>query len=132
PAYKSTANRAIEDCIKICSKFLFGRSLIVLILIGIYTLGFWLGGVSYFFFLALIAGLLSIIPILGNIIGGGIACILALVTGGPVSLLIVLGVIIIGQMIGDYVLTPWIVGDVIKLNPFMVIVSVIAFTLLWG
>lgn len=131
-ANRADSIRAIKECVKVCSKFLVGRLIIVAIIIVIYSLGFWLGDVPFPFFLALMAGTLSLIPFLGNIIGGLIACAISFVMGSLVSMLIVLGVITIGQLIGDYILTPWILGDAVRLNPFVTIVSVIAFAILWG
>lgn len=36
------------------------------------------------------------------------------------------------QIIENYVLTPWIVGDDIDLNPFTTIFGVLLFSTLWG
>ena len=38
----------------------------------------------------------------------------------------------IAQVFESYVLTPWIIGDEIELNPFMTIFSVVVFSALWG
>lgn len=132
PTNRTTAGQAISECISTSSRFLFGRLIIVVVLVFIYCIGFWLGKVPYALFLGLIAAILSIIPFLGNVIGGGLACILAFVTGGFSSVLIVMAVIVIGQIIDNYVLTPWMVGNAVRLNPFVTIVSVVAFAMVWG
>lgn len=132
PAKKAEAKRAITACVRTSARYLFGRLIIMAILAGIYSLGFWVGQVPYAFFLGLIVALLSIIPFLGNIIGGGVAVVLAFVTSGLTSLLIVLLVIVIGQIIDNYILTPLIVGNAVKLNPFVTIVSIVAFSIVWG
>ena len=129
---KEETKRAISACVSTSSRYLFGRLIIMAVLAVIYSLGFWLGDVPYAFFLGLIAALLSIIPFLGNIIGGGVAMVLAFVTSGFTSLLIVVAVIVIGQIIDNYLLTPMIVGNAVKLNPFITIVSIVAFSIIWG
>lgn len=85
---KGDANRAIAECVSTSSRYLFGRLIIMTILV--------------------------------------------FVTGGITSLLIVVVVIIIGQLVDNYVLTPWIVGSAVRLSPFVTIVSIVAFTLVWG
>ena len=54
----------------IISSYLFGKSKIMVMLFVIYYLGFMSGSVPYALFLALFAALFSIIPYVGNIIGG--------------------------------------------------------------
>lgn len=117
---------------KAVSGYLLGKSKIMACLFGIYYLGFTLGSVPYALFLALFAALFSIIPYVGNIIGGGIAVILSYLYAGTTPALIVIGVISAAQLLENYVLTPWIIGDEIDLNPFITVFGVILFSVLWG
>ena len=91
-----------------------------------------IGGVKYALLLALIAAVFSFIPYLGNLVGGGLAAILAMVSGGFSSVLVVLGVMVAAQMFDNYISQPYVVGKEVDLNPFMTITSVIAFGVLWG
>lgn len=122
----------LSDSAKIISSYLIGKGEIMLFLFGIYYLGFTLGSVPFALFLALFAALFSIIPYVGNFIGGGIAVILAYLYSGSTPALIVIGVIIAAQLVENYILTPWIIGDEINLNPFMTVFGVILFSTLWG
>ncbi|WGF93159.1 AI-2E family transporter [Aequorivita marisscotiae] len=117
---------------KIISSYLLGKGKIMVFLFAIYYLGFTLGSVPYAFFLALFAALFSIIPYVGNFIGGGIAVILSYLYAGATPALIVIGVISAAQLVENYVLTPWIIGDEIDLNPFVTVFGVILFSVLWG
>lgn len=116
----------------IISNYLLGKGKIMIFLFAIYYLGFTLGSVPYALFLALFAALFSIIPYVGNVIGGGIALILSYLYAGTTPALIVLSVISVTQLIENYVLTPWIIGDEIDLNPFVTVFGVILFSVLWG
>lgn len=69
---------------------------------------------------------------MGNIIGGGIAVILSYVHSGSTPALIVIGVISLAQLLENYILTPWIIGDDTDLNPFITVFGVILFSVLWG
>lgn len=122
----------LSDSKKIINNYLLGKGKIMVFLFGIYYLGFTLGSVPYALFLAVFAALFSIIPYVGNIIGGGIAVVLSYLYAGTTPALIVIGVISAAQLVENYILTPWIIGDEIELNPFVTVFGVILFSVLWG
>lgn len=122
----------LKDAAAIVSGYLLGKSKIMILLFCIYYLGFMLGSVPYALFLALFAALFSIIPYVGNLIGGGIAVALSYIYAGSTPALIVISVISVAQLLENYVFTPWIIGDQINLNPFITIFGVILFSTLWG
>ena len=122
----------LSDAAQITSAYFIGKGKIMLFLFGIYYLGFTLGSVPYALFLALFAALFSIIPYVGNFIGGGIAVILSYIYSGTTPALIVIGVISAAQLVENYILTPWIIGDETDLNPFITVFGVILFSALWG
>lgn len=128
----SAMGSLLKDSAAIVSSYLLGKSKIMLVLFGIYYLGFTLGSVPYAMFLALFAALFSIIPYVGNFIGGGFAVILSYIYAGSSPALIVVGVIVAAQLLENYVLTPWIIGDETNLNPFITVFGVILFSTLWG
>jgi predicted PurR-regulated permease PerM len=113
-------------------RYFVGKGKIMIFLFVIYYLGFTLSSVPYALFLALFAALFSIIPYVGNIIGGGVAVILSYLYSGTTPALIVIGVVSAAQIIENYLLTPWIIGDEINLNPFMTIFGIILFSSIWG
>lgn len=130
---KSEASEAIDDMLDIAQGYLVGKLALVGILALIYSVGFMIIGLKYGIFLAILAAILSIIPYLGNIIGGILAMVAALVTSGGVGA--VIGVVIvmgIAQFVESYVVQPFLVGSKVNLNPFVTIISVIAFGLIWG
>lgn len=112
--------------------YFVGKGKIMGFLFVIYYIGFLFGSVPYALFLALFASLFSIIPYVGNIIGGGVAVLLSYLYAGSTPALIVIGVISVTQLVENYVLTPWIIGDEINLNPFITIFGIIVFSALWG
>ncbi|WP_052597645.1 AI-2E family transporter [Aureispira sp. CCB-QB1] len=122
----------LEESSSIVNKYLIGKGKIMLILFVAYYIGFLLGSVPYALFLAIFAALFSIIPYIGNLIGGGAAMILAYLYSGAFAGIMVFVVVSVAQFVESYLLTPWIVGDEIDLNPFMTIFGVIVFSSLWG
>ncbi|WP_179343345.1 AI-2E family transporter [Winogradskyella ursingii] len=129
---KAATDSLLTDAASITKSYFVGKGKIMLFLFGIYYLGFMLGSVPYALFLALFAALFSIIPYLGNFIGGGVAVILSYLYAGGTPALIVIGVVSATQLIENYVLTPWIIGDEIDLNPFFTVFGIILFSALWG
>lgn len=117
---------------QIISNYIFGKGKIMCFLFVIYYIGFSLGQVPFALFLALFAALFSIIPYVGNLIGGGMAIILAFLYSGGTPALIVIAVIAVTQLVENYILTPWIIGDEIDLNPFITVFGIILFSVLWG
>lgn len=129
---KQGATKILHGSSKIISGYLFGKGKIMIFLFIIYFIGFKIGQVPYALFLALFASLFSIIPYVGNFIGGGVAVILSYLYAGTTPSLIVIAVISATQLIENYILTPWIIGDEIDLNPFITVFGVILFSMLWG
>ena len=130
---RDNAQKAFRESRQIAAHYLIGKLEVMGVLAIVYALGFLVGGVQFAVLLAIQAALFSIIPYLGNIIGGGIAVAVAFLSGGgPVGALIVVGVMAIAQVLESYVLSPWIIGDEIDLNPWATVVAVVGFGLVWG
>lgn len=129
---KDAISALLSDAAKITKSYFVGKGKIMLFLFVIYYIGFTVGNVPYALFMALFAALFSIIPYLGNFIGGGVAVILSFLYAGTTPALIVIGVVAAAQLIENYILTPWIIGDQINLNPFMTIFGILVFSSIWG
>ncbi len=129
---ESAAENILKGSSNIISNYIFGKGKIMCFLFVIYYLGFSLGQVPFALFLALFAALFSIIPYVGNLIGGGMAIILAYLYSGGNSALIVIAVIAVTQVVENYILTPWIIGNEIDLNPFITVFGIILLSVLWG
>lgn len=131
-SYENAMVGILKESSAVVTNYLFGKGKMMALLFVIYFVGFKVGGVPFAVFLALFATLFSIVPYVGNIIGGGVAVILSYLYSGATPALIVIGVIIAAQLIENYVLTPWIIGDEIDLNPFITIFGVILLSSIWG
>jgi predicted PurR-regulated permease PerM len=93
----------------------------------LYGVGLALVGVNFSLLLGMLAGLLSIVPYLGSIVGLGAALIVAYLQFHAwlpiVGVLVVFG---IGHILEGMVLTPWLIGDKLGLHPVVVIFAVLA------
>lgn len=82
--------------------------------------------------LALLVFLGSFIPIVGALLFGGLAIIVAFATHGLVAALILFVVLIVDNQIEAHVLQPFLVGRYVKLHPLTVVASITAGELLAG
>jgi predicted PurR-regulated permease PerM len=74
--------------------------------------------------LAALVFLAAFIPVIGATLSGTVAVLVALVTHGPLSALIVLGVVIAVQQLEGHVLQPLIMGRAVSLHPLAVILAI--------
>lgn len=74
--------------------------------------------------LAALVFLGAFIPVIGATLTGAVAVLVALVTNGPVSALLVLAVVIAVQQLEGHVLQPLIMGRAVSLHPLAVILAI--------
>ncbi|KWX67832.1 AI-2E family transporter [Mycobacterium sp. NAZ190054] len=96
-------------------------SLVDAVLIGI---GLVVLGVPLAYALAIITFIGGFVPIVGAFVAGGLAVLIALVANGPVTALIVLGIILAVQQLEGNVLQPWLQSRSMKLHAVIVLLAV--------
>ncbi|MFJ4844199.1 AI-2E family transporter [Streptomyces sp. NPDC088733] len=82
--------------------------------------------------LAVIIFLAAFVPLVGAVASGTIAMVVALVTQGPFTALMVLVVVLAVQQIEGHILQPFILGRAVRVHPLGVILSVAAGSLIAG
>lgn len=121
------------DVDKVLSAFLRGQLMVMIALGVIYTVGLSLLGLEFASLIGMGAGLLSIVPYLGSIVGVLVAAGAAIFQFQDVfHLVMVLLVFGVGQSAEGMYLTPKLVGDQIGLHPVVVIFAVLAGGQLFG
>lgn len=110
--------------------FFQGQIVIGLIMGGLLAFGFSVAGIHLGFAVGIAIGLLNIIPYLGTVLG--LATVLPIAwfqpEGGPVLVLIALGVFMAVQLVEGYFLTPKIMGNRTGLHPLTIIIAIF----FWG
>jgi predicted PurR-regulated permease PerM len=116
-----------QEIDEVLGAFVRGQLLVMLALGLIYGLGLFVIDLNYALLIGLLAGLASVVPYMGFLIGLLIALVVALFQfDNYYYILLVFGVFAIGQAIEGMVLTPWLIGDRIGLHPVAVIFAVLA------
>lgn len=122
-----TVVKLAAECDSVLGAFFRGQFLVMCSLGVIYSLGLALLGLHIGLLIGFIAGLASVVPYLGFIVGVTTASIVAFVQFGTMtSVLFVFLVFAVGQMMESMFLTPKLVGNRIGLHPVAVIFSVLA------
>jgi len=125
--YLPTTTSITLECHETLGAFLKGQLIVMCALGSIYSLGLMIVGVKFGLIIGLIAGLASIVPYMGLVVGLGIALISAFFQfDSYLPLVWVLAIFMVGQLLEGTVLTPLLVGDKIGLHPVAVIFAVLA------
>jgi predicted PurR-regulated permease PerM len=126
-AWQDKVAHMVGEADEVVGAFLRGQFLVMCALGVIYGSGLWLVGVQLAVLLGLIAGLASIVPYLGFMVGIIASCIAAYAQFHEWSMLLWVGLVFgFGQVIESVVLTPLLVGDRIGLHPVAVIFALMA------
>ncbi len=118
---------------EVLGAFLKGQMMVMMALGVMYSIGLWIVGLDLALLIGMVAGLSSIVPYLGFVVGIGAALIAAVFQFNEwLPLVYVCLVFGIGQVLESVLLTPILVGDKIGLHPVAVIFAIMAGGQLFG
>ncbi len=133
PRFRDPFSRLFDESGRILESYVRGQLLIGLIMAVFYALGFWFLDVPAWAGIALIAGLLNVIPYVGTVLGVFLATGFTLSAGGGVwDIAAVLGVFVGVQTLEGYLLTPRILGGRLNLHPMAVFLGLLIGGKLFG
>ena len=113
------------------SSYIRGQILVAICVGVTYTIGYSIINLPYGVTIGMIAGLLTIIPYIGSIIGLTPALIIAFVTNPSLALQVLL-VFVIEQLIESRLLQPLILGSSLKMHPVTILVILLAAGKMFG
>ncbi|MDP5336455.1 MAG: AI-2E family transporter [Paracoccaceae bacterium] len=116
------------------ASFIRGMGTVSLILGTYYAVALMLVGLQFGLIVGALAGLVTFIPYVGALVGGALAIGLALFQfwGDWVSIGLVAGIFVLGQVVEGNVLTPRLVGSSVGLHPVWLIFALSVFGSLFG
>jgi predicted PurR-regulated permease PerM len=118
---------------KVLAEFLRGQLSVMGVLAVYYAVGLSLAGLQFALPIGILTGILVFIPYVGFGLGLILGMLAALLQwSGLPGFLAVVAVYGVGQLLENYVLVPWLVGDRIGLHPLAVIFALLAFGELFG
>lgn len=116
------------------ASFIRGMGTVSLILGTYYAVALMLVGLQFGLVVGAIAGLITFIPYVGAIVGGALAIGLALFQfwGDWLTIGLVAGIFVLGQVVEGNILTPKLVGSSVGLHPVWLIFALTVFGSLFG
>ncbi len=131
--YQAKTEELAMECDEVLGAFIKGQLMVMLALSIVYASGLWLVGLKLALLVGMLAGLASIVPYLGPIIGIGAGLLAGWFQFGEwFPLIWIAAVFIIGQLLESFIFTPLLVGDKIGLHPVTVIFAIMAGGQLFG
>ena len=131
--HQAIVARLGRECDEILGAFLRGQMWVMFSMGCLFSFGLYMLGIDQALSIGFLAGLASIIPYLGFVLGFLGASVAALIQFGDFLFLInVALVFLVAQFIESVLLTPWFVGDRIGLHPLAVIFSLMVGGYLFG
>ena len=131
--WRPKARELARDIDRVLAEFLRGQLMVMAVLAIYYAVALSVVGLERAVAIGLLTGLLIFIPYVGFGLGFLLGTLAALLQwhGWP-GFLAVIAVYAVGQLLENYVLVPYLVGDRIGLHPLAVIFALLAFGQLFG
>ncbi len=137
--YREEIGYLLDQIARTWRSYLRGQLFLCFVIFALSWLGLTLIGMPGAFTLALIAGILEIVPNLGPVLATVPAVIAALVQGSTVLdvpnwqfALITMGLYVVIQQLENNLLVPRIVGQAVNVHPFLVLVGIIVGAQVYG
>jgi predicted PurR-regulated permease PerM len=125
PAERRTdASRVEEQARRVFGAYLRGQLILGLIVGALSAIAYLALGVPYAVFLGVLAGILELVPIVGPLVAGAAAALVALTQPFPLIFWVVLAAIAI-QQIENNLLVPRISGEAVGLHPLAALLAVL-------
>jgi len=124
---------ALREIAGVVTRYMLGVTTVVIILCFFNSAGLMLIGLKYPLLLGVISALFSFIPYFGNIIGGIVVLIFSLLTQDStvIAFRVVIFTLVV-HFVENNILSPNIVGNNIRMNPFIIIIGLIMGAMIWG
>jgi predicted PurR-regulated permease PerM len=132
--HRDSLRKIAREIDRALAGFIRGQSLVCLILGLWYGIGLTLVGLDFGFLIGVIAGVLGFVPYVGSLIALLLSIAVSLVQGWPSLELFFLSVAVVvtGQFLEGYVISPKLVGGSIGLHPVWLMFALLAFGQLFG
>jgi predicted PurR-regulated permease PerM len=133
PQHQAMALGMFRSVQMVGQQYLFGMTVIILILGFVNSIGLWIIGIDYPFLFGFLAALLALIPYAGTFLGAALPILYAFVSYDALWMPISIGLFFWAvQFVEANFLTPKIVGGKLQINALTSILSIIIGAAVWG
>ncbi len=132
--HRGTVHTLVREIDATIAGYVRGQTMVCVALGLFYAVALTLAGLKFGLLIGVIAGAITFIPYVGSLTGMVLAVGVAVAQFWPqyVSVLVVLGIFLVGQFLEGNVLSPKLVGESVGLHPVWVIFALLAFGYLFG
>ena len=135
--FSSSEKTLIDDTLQkiygVIQNYLLGLLKVIAIIGTLNSIGLWVLGIESPLFFGFLGGLLVIIPYIGILIGAALPVIVALITKDSYWYAAgVFGVFLFVHILEGNLITPYVVGSKVSINPLVAVFSLLLFGKLWG
>lgn len=130
--YKFKVSQVLMETKGVTNSYLIGLMIEFVIMAIVNSAGLWILGVHYALLLGLIAAALNFIPYLGILIATALVFFVTMVHGTPMMAVKASAMLFFLHILDANILFPKVVGDKVKMNALITIVSVLIGGVLWG
>jgi len=123
---KGTVQEVIQESKVIIQGYMVGLLIEMAVVTALNATGFFIIGIQYAFFLALLAAILNMIPYVGMLVASVICMLITLTTSTDLSDILWVGIILVFvQFLDNNLLMPYIVSSKVRINAMANIVGVL-------
>ena len=130
--YHKTVFEIIDNIQFMVKKYLVGLFLQMLIVTILSLIAYTIIGVKYNFMLAILTGILNILPYIGIFTALLIGALITFATSGVSHVLFIVIAIVVIHAIDGNIIMPRVVGSKVKINSLIVIIGLVIGEMLWG
>ena len=130
--FSRSVKNAVVDASRELNDYFTGKLMQSAVIALICILGFSISGVKAWLFFGLLAGTLNIIPFIGPLLGAIPPLFIALLDPSGNVALGVLLTVVVAQLVDNFYLQPFMLSSLVKLDPLLAILLVLAFAKLFG
>lgn len=131
--YKKDVELLLHKINTLLGGYLRGQIFLVFLMSLVTFIALSILGIRFAVIIAIFSGFAEIVPVIGPIVAGGVAVLVALSTGTahfgltPLNAsLIIIGIYFALRQLEDYFVIPYVMGKITQLPPFIIFFSVIA------
>jgi predicted PurR-regulated permease PerM len=118
--------RGLMDRISQAVGGFFRGQLLVALFVGVASsIGLWAVGLPFWLLVGMVAGVFNLVPLIGPFIGGGLAVVIALVAGEPLTALWAALVLLAVQQLDNHLISPNVMSRTVQLHPVVVMLALL-------
>jgi predicted PurR-regulated permease PerM len=125
PARRDEVRMLMDRISQAVGGFFRGQLLVALFVGVASSIGLWAVGLPFWLLVGIVAGVFNLVPLIGPFIAGGLAVIIAVVGGEPLTALWAALVLLAVQQVDNHLISPNVMSRTVQLHPVVVMLALL-------